>query len=792
MKRLFCLLSLLTVLLGAAGAEAAIYWVNGAKATSTQSCTDSSTDPGVANSSKTIAQGISCGAQGDTIRIKAGTYAESITLPQLSARSGTSYGNAFTIEAVGGEAVTIRPAAGLHGLDLANYGPNLRYIVFRNLIVDGSANSLTGSDVTGVQIGGGGASSVSIDHIKFENIEVKNWSGNGYLIGADDGVASFVWVTSGSVHNVGQRTTGGSDRHGFYMLSSDHLIEGVDIYDVASGYGIQNYGELTLPSRNIYRYNRIHNTGTSTVALHAAMVLTTGSDNVAAYNLIYNNQNGIDVSGTHQTVIKNTLYQNSVGFACFGGCIAAINARSGSSHIIRDNYLVSNAINSVDTTGSSGTTASKNILGTSAAVFTAPASGDFHLTASAPGTVVNAGDDLSALLGCTINLTCRDFYNTPVAQGSASDIGAAEFSAGALFTVTITTPTSSPTLTVTSSPLQLGGTSGQSGGTVSWSCDRCGSGTASGTASWLTGTIALKEGVNVITVNGTDGTGNTGNPDIITVTFAPSPPSTVLIMAYGFESGTTAVDSSGNKNTGTLINGAAFTSATGGRYGRGIALNGVNQYIDVANSTSLALTQAFTISAWVKIATTHSNNLAIVHKNALPLNSPYELYGSTTGYCGGGAIGGFANVNGATGPYYNACDPGLLSPGIWTHLAVTYDSAAGQLKLYKNGALLQTTGASGYLETSSLALYVGGSEFGEYFDGALDEIRIYNYAIPLTGGANTVYGAPCNYTASISTPSIVGDANCPVVAVAPPLKFEVGAGSSFAIGAGSTFAIGAQ
>jgi hypothetical protein len=88
-------------------------------------------------------------------------------------------------------------------------------------------------------------------------------------------------------------------------------------------------------------------------------------------------------------------------------------------------------------------------------------------------------------------------------------------------TITITSPTPSDAYTITSSVIAIGGsasddTSGISA--VAWSNDKGGSGTANGTTSWLTSSIGLLSGENVITVTATDGAGNTGT-DTITVTY---------------------------------------------------------------------------------------------------------------------------------------------------------------------------------------------------------------------------------------------------------------------------------
>ena len=94
-------------------------------------------------------------------------------------------------------------------------------------------------------------------------------------------------------------------------------------------------------------------------------------------------------------------------------------------------------------------------------------------------------------------------------------------------TITITTPTNLDTLNVTTTPLALGGTAADNVGVtqVTWSNDRGGSGTASGTTNWSVAGITLQSGANVITVTARDAA-NLTSSDSLTVTFTPPPSDT--------------------------------------------------------------------------------------------------------------------------------------------------------------------------------------------------------------------------------------------------------------------------
>ena len=73
----------------------------------------------------------------------------------------------------------------------------------------------------------------------------------------------------------------------------------------------------------------------------------------------------------------------------------------------------------------------------------------------------------------------------------------------------------------------------------------------------------------------------------VTITVPASEP----VLALGFEngSGTTATDSSGRGNNGTLTD-ATWTSA--GKYGKALVFNGTSNLVTVADNNALDLTNA--------------------------------------------------------------------------------------------------------------------------------------------------------------------------------------------------------
>ena len=190
------------------------------------------------------------------------------------------------------------------------------------------------------------------------------------------------------------------------------------------------------------------------------------------------------------------------------------------------------------------------------------------------------------------------------------------------------------------------------------------------------------------------------------------------IVQWKFDetSGTTASDSSGNGNDGTLVGGPVWIA---GKYGNALSFDSVDDYV-IKNSFSSFPTNNISTTVWVK--TTDSNNAVISYASTATDNdwlifntANLELYRAswlTTGV--------FANDNN------------------WTHLAVTRNGTTGMTKLYKNGALVSSgVVAAGTLITNNGALVVGQEQdsVGGTFDinqaygGLIDDVRIYNYEL---------------------------------------------------------------
>jgi len=178
--------------------------------------------------------------------------------------------------------------------------------------------------------------------------------------------------------------------------------------------------------------------------------------------------------------------------------------------------------------------------------------------------------------------------------------------------------------------------------------------------------------------------------------------------------GTTAYDSSGNDNDGT-IHGGSYTT---GKFGKALSLDGNNDYVSVPDSNSLNITDAITIEAWVKRETS-SNRYGIWDDWKYSTNKKATLFRINTD----GTLKFFVSSNGISEDSSQTTDKVDTN---WHYVAVTFDS--GNVKFYIDGSeslsdTLTETSIHNSDQTKHIGIYYDASE---YFKGTIDELRIYN------------------------------------------------------------------
>jgi hypothetical protein len=201
----------------------------------------------------------------------------------------------------------------------------------------------------------------------------------------------------------------------------------------------------------------------------------------------------------------------------------------------------------------------------------------------------------------------------------------------------------------------------------------------------------------------------------------------------GEASGVTAADDLGT-NPGTYSN-APTLGAAGAIHGdpntaMSITIAGQN-YASVPNSASLQPTAGITCAGWVK--TSQKTNFSYVMRKY-----------STAGYglrvdSGTGSARFFLQIG--AGLFQIVAAPVVdLSDGVYHFLAGTFDTTT--MRLYVDGALVQSAAQPGAITQDATALYIGAYQPGpEFSTSTIDEVALLNRSLTTTEVRNIYQAA---------------------------------------------------
>jgi hypothetical protein len=175
-------------------------------------------------------------------------------------------------------------------------------------------------------------------------------------------------------------------------------------------------------------------------------------------------------------------------------------------------------------------------------------------------------------------------------------------------------------------------------------------------------------------------------------------------------SGTTAGDSSGYGNTGT-VNGAAWVD---GRIGKALSFDGTDDGVVASvGSGSLAMGgNQLTVAAWIYPTSTSAWDRIVVRAGSYYF-SRYNVDTRVGLYLMGSTPEGWTYFVGAP---INA----------WTHVASVYDGS--KVTCYINGEESGSASRTGNLINTGDDLVIGGYD-AEQFNGMIDDVRIYDRAL---------------------------------------------------------------
>ncbi|RKY12273.1 MAG: hypothetical protein DRP65_01765 [Planctomycetota bacterium] len=194
---------------------------------------------------------------------------------------------------------------------------------------------------------------------------------------------------------------------------------------------------------------------------------------------------------------------------------------------------------------------------------------------------------------------------------------------------------------------------------------------------------------------------------------------------------TVVIDSSGNNNDGLALYNTSVLHQTG-IIGGALDFDGTNDYIDCGNSVDFNITDAITISAWVKFDTVAVNHQTIVAKRGA-IADQVANYVLRTGPNANQDQIQFYYHDGTDWHVYTTSNANLIA-GRWYHIVATFTfGTAASMKCYLNNNVLAGNWNRGDgnspVPTNTKPVTIGGLTTGKYLDGIIDDVRLYDRAL---------------------------------------------------------------
>lgn len=227
--------------------------------------------------------------------------------------------------------------------------------------------------------------------------------------------------------------------------------------------------------------------------------------------------------------------------------------------------------------------------------------------------------------------------------------------------------------------------------------------------------------------------------------------------------GSTANDSSGNSNTGTITIGASGTqtavgTCTGsantawkdgvtGKRNYSLDFDGTDDVVTVSNATTIDLNTntGHSFSAWVYANSDGEGDLGQIYQK-----------GTNTYLRVSGQSGSNLNIDAKLDLATTDATVSLTAPittGTWNHITVTYeDDSDDEISVYVNGILRGTsTDGDGAPAADTNSLLIGGTTTAN-FDGQIDDFRMYGYSLTATQVKTLYNNGAVNFGPSTGAP----------------------------------------
>ena len=203
----------------------------------------------------------------------------------------------------------------------------------------------------------------------------------------------------------------------------------------------------------------------------------------------------------------------------------------------------------------------------------------------------------------------------------------------------------------------------------------------------------------------------------------PEDPGTGNLTAQ-YEMENNVQDSSGNNLHGTVFGAPMYTQGQTG-YGMALLLDGEDDYVELPIGSTMSTLSSCTIATWV-----NWSGQGDAWQRIFDIGTDTTVNMFLTPSTGAGIRFAITAASSGGESRLNASPP--LSTG-WHHVAVTIDGTSMSMQLYLDGEIV----ASGSTQVTPANLgqttnnWLGRSQYptDPYFNGSLDDFRIYNTAL---------------------------------------------------------------
>jgi hypothetical protein len=194
---------------------------------------------------------------------------------------------------------------------------------------------------------------------------------------------------------------------------------------------------------------------------------------------------------------------------------------------------------------------------------------------------------------------------------------------------------------------------------------------------------------------------------------------------FPLSSGIICKDISGFGNNGTLINGVVYSSQNGGSF----LFDGLDDYIQSTNNPSLQITNALTLSIWLKGDSSFNAGSLMCKSTQIFGNNIDKVY--ELGFLSSVMYFQFGNGTLVSNVFFSSSS---VITNTWKQVVCTWDGTTNTngIKMYYDGILVaQNTAASTVIQNPvNTPLLIGDGRRGAFrYKGDIGIVKIYNRSL---------------------------------------------------------------